>query len=64
MLKDYELQIQYHLGKANVIADAMSRKSQHSLNTISITQITLLKEIKSMNVQLVTHNKQMYSYKH
>jgi hypothetical protein len=28
LIKDYELQIHYHLGKANVVADALTRKSQ------------------------------------
>ena len=27
MLKDYDITILYHLGKANVVADALSRKS-------------------------------------
>jgi hypothetical protein len=27
LLKDYDCTIQYHLGKANVVADALSRKS-------------------------------------
>jgi hypothetical protein len=28
LIKDYELEIHYHLGKANVVVDALSRKSQ------------------------------------
>jgi hypothetical protein len=28
LIKDYELEIHYHLGKANVVANALSRKSQ------------------------------------
>ena len=55
LLKDYDLQIQHHLGKANVVPNVLSRKTQHSLNTIMIIQMTLLKELESMGVQLVTH---------
>jgi hypothetical protein len=31
LIKDYELDIHYHSGKANVVADALSRKSQVNL---------------------------------
>jgi hypothetical protein len=27
LIKDYDLEMHYHLGKANVVADALSRKS-------------------------------------
>ena len=36
LLKDYDCDILYHLGKANVVADALSRKSSGSLAQISI----------------------------
>jgi len=55
LLKDYDLQIQYHPRKENVVVDALSRKSHHHLHNIKITEITLLNEIESMNIQLVTH---------
>jgi hypothetical protein len=31
LIKDYELEIHYHPGKAKVVADALSRKSQVNL---------------------------------
>jgi hypothetical protein len=29
LIKDYELEVHYHLGKANVVADALSRKAHY-----------------------------------
>ncbi|KAA3470061.1 DNA/RNA polymerases superfamily protein [Gossypium australe] len=40
LLKDYELVIDYHSGKANVVADTLSRKSLFALRAMS-TQIDL-----------------------
>ncbi|KAA3480648.1 Retrovirus-related Pol polyprotein from transposon 17.6 [Gossypium australe] len=40
LLKDYELVIDYHPGKANVVTDALSRKSLFALRTMD-TQFTL-----------------------
>ena len=39
LLNDYECEIKYHSGKANVVADALSRKeySNHRVKTLSIT---------------------------
>ena len=55
LLMDYDLQIQYHPRTAKVVADALSRKSQHNLHILRVTQLTLLKELESMNGQFVTH---------
>ena len=46
LLKDFDLEIHYHLAKANVVADALSRKAQHSLNTILLTQPRVLKDLE------------------
>ncbi|GKF72345.1 hypothetical protein Tco_0208459, partial [Tanacetum coccineum] len=40
LLNDYECEIKYHLGKANVVADALSRKERlkpRRVHAISIT---------------------------
>jgi hypothetical protein len=38
MIKDYECEINYHLGKANVVVDALSRKSTVELVALIISQ--------------------------
>ena len=45
LLKDYDCSILYHPGKANVIADALSRKSSGSLAHISTERRPLVKEL-------------------
>ena len=39
LLKDYDCTIDYHPGKANVVADALSRKSTGSLAYMQTIQI-------------------------
>ncbi|EOY03078.1 Retrotransposon protein, putative [Theobroma cacao] len=48
LLKDYDCTILYHPGKANVVADAFSRKSMGSLAHISTGRRSLVKEIHSL----------------
>ena len=48
LLKDYDFSILYHLGKANVVADALSRKSVGSLAYISLERRLIIKELHEL----------------
>ena len=48
LLKDYDCSILYHPGKANVVADALSRKSVGSLAHISTKRRPIIKELHEL----------------
>ena len=48
LLKDYDYSILYHPGKANVVADALSRKSSGSLAHISTERRALVRELHEL----------------
>src|ERR1044072_4920470 len=52
-LKDYEFTLQYHPGKANVVADALSRKAIQ-VSSLMIKEMELLEALRdlSLNVDL------------
>ncbi|RVW43066.1 Retrovirus-related Pol polyprotein from transposon 17.6 [Vitis vinifera] len=52
LLKDYDCIIQYHPRKANVVVDALSRKSVGSLAAIRGCQRQLLGHLRSMQVHI------------
>ncbi|XP_073360085.1 uncharacterized protein [Aegilops tauschii subsp. strangulata] len=53
LIKDYDLSVQYHPGKANVVADALSRKAC-SLNAMLKEKLpALYKELESFGLELV-----------
>jgi hypothetical protein len=50
LIKDYELEIHYHLGKENVVADALSRKSQVNMLAAHPMPYELAKEIDRLSL--------------
>jgi ribonuclease HI len=49
LIKDYELEIHYHPGKANVVADALSRKSQVNMLATHPMPFELVKEFDRLS---------------
>ena len=52
LIKDYDLVIDYHLGKANVVVDALSQKSSVTLAHIHTAYVPLLLVMKILGVSL------------
>jgi hypothetical protein len=53
LIKDYDLGINYHPGKANVVADALSHKKYYNATFTKRIQPELHKEIKYLNLAIV-----------
>jgi hypothetical protein len=53
LIKDYDLGINYHLGKANVIADALSQRKYCEATFARRMQLELRREIKYLNLTIV-----------
>jgi hypothetical protein len=53
LIKDYDCEINYHHGKANIVADALSRKSTVELAALEISQLQLVKEFTEMGLEVV-----------
>jgi hypothetical protein len=54
LIKDYDLEVHYHPGKANVVADALSRKAQCNYVIMDSKIATLCDELCKLNVEVVS----------
>jgi hypothetical protein len=54
LIKDYDLEVHYHPGKANVVADALSRKAHCSCLTIEALNETLCWEMRKLNLEIIS----------
>ena len=50
-LEDYDFSLHYHLGKANVVADALSRKSRGALASIASREWRILETVGQFGLQ-------------
>jgi multidrug efflux pump subunit AcrB len=53
LIKDYDLEIHYHPGKANVIANALSHKARCSCLSVEAFNETLCWEMRKLNLEIV-----------
>jgi hypothetical protein len=54
LIKDYDLEVHYHRGKANVVADALSRKLQCNCVMMDSRINTLCDELSKMKIEVIS----------
>jgi hypothetical protein len=59
LIKDYDLGINYHPGKANVVADALSRRSHVSQLVVDSMPFELCEEFDKLNLRIVANTEAM-----
>jgi len=57
ILKDYDFELYYHLRKANVVTEVLSRKFLYAFS-LMIQEMSLLEKFRDMNLLItLSHNK-------
>jgi hypothetical protein len=59
LIKDYDLGINYHPGKANVVADALSRRSHVSQLVVDSMPFELCEEFDKLILRIVVNTEAM-----
>jgi hypothetical protein len=59
LIKDYDLGINYHPGKANVVADALSRRSHVSQLVVNNMPFELCEVFDKINLRIVANTEAM-----
>ena len=59
-IKDYDCSINYHPGKANVVADALSRKSSSFSAALLTTQKEIIKDLERMGIEIFLGDSQVF----
>jgi hypothetical protein len=59
LIKDYDLRINYHPGKANVVADTLSRRSHVSQLVVDSMPFELCEEFDKLNLRIVADTEAM-----
>jgi hypothetical protein len=55
LIKDYDLEIHYHPGKANVVANALSRKASCHCLTVRTSAPPYVKKMEKLNLGMIQH---------
>ena len=53
LIKDYDLEVHYHLGKANVVADVLSRKVHCNCLSVESHNHLLCAEMQKLNLEII-----------
>jgi hypothetical protein len=59
LIKDYDLGINYHPGKANVVVDALSRRSHVSQLVVDSMPFESCEEYDKLNLRIIVNTKAM-----